>query len=195
MPTGFGGLTLRMWSRHVAMRNGSSSSRAWTGLSIGLLVASSFACASSEGGCDPGTDPNCDSNTSTTVTSDSPDPSVIGQVVRVDFDVSSSNGTPPGNVEVTVDNSGVERCMASAALGGCEIKITTSGNKQIRATYLGGGGFGSSDDTEAHQVRRASTATTVDSNDPDPSFVGQGIDVTFTVATSARKTRTHDVYV
>jgi len=183
MPKGFGGLTLRMWSRSVAVRNGSSSSRGWLGLCIALILASGLSCSTSdEGGCDPVTDPNCDSNTSTTITSAAPDPSVIGQVVQVNFEVAGGNGTPPGNVEVTVDESGVERCTASASLGNCEIRITTAGSKQIRASYLGGGGFGPSDDTESHQVRRASTVTTVGSHDPDPSFVGQGIDVAFTVS-------------
>ncbi|KPK55633.1 MAG: hypothetical protein AMS21_13465, partial [Gemmatimonas sp. SG8_38_2] len=87
-----------------------------------LALVLSAGCKTEEGGCDPGTSPDCDAATVTTITSDTPDPSVIGQVVHVDFDVAGSSGTPPGNVEVTVDDAGLESCSVPASAGGCDIK-------------------------------------------------------------------------
>src|SRR5439155_309503 len=39
--------------------------------------------------------------TTTTITGDTPDPSVVGQAVTVDFSVTATGGTPTGNVTVS----------------------------------------------------------------------------------------------
>ncbi|MDH5198950.1 MAG: Ig-like domain-containing protein, partial [Gemmatimonadota bacterium] len=89
--------------------------------------------------------------TTTTITADAPDPSVVDEVVTVTFTVTSAAGTPTGNVTVS-DGAGTE-CTESVAVGQCNLTFTTAGAKILTATYAGGGNFaGSVSVTEAHAV-------------------------------------------
>lgn len=170
-----------MWSQDVDSARRPRSKRVWLGLTFALALSLALSCAEDE--CDPSTGPGCEpSSTTTAISADDPDPSVIGQVIRVGFEVTSEGGTPAGRVEVTVDDGGVERCSASVELGGCDLKLSSPGSKELRARYLGGSGFTASAATEPHRVDKATTTTTMGSHGPDPSVVGQEIAVSVSVA-------------
>ena len=127
----------------------------------------------------------------TTITSDNPDPSVVGQAVVVNFTVTSASGTPTGNVTVS---DAVNSCTASVATGTCNLTLMTPGARTLTATYAGDTNFNGSSDTELHQVNKADSTTTITSDNPDPSVVGQPVVVSFSV-TSAGGTPTGDVTV
>jgi len=123
-------------------------------------------------------------NTITLITSDAPDPSVVGQTLMVNYTVAVAApgaGTPAGNVVITVNDGSGATCSASVAAGGCQITFNSVGAKTITATYAGDANYNGSVDTEAHQVNAASTTTTITSNTPNPSNVGQPVTFNYTV--------------
>ena len=126
----------------------------------------------------------------TTITSDDPDPSVVGQAIVVSYTVTSADGTPTGNMTVS---DGVDSCTATVAAGTCTLTPTTAGAKTLTATYSGDANFSSSSGTASHVVKSDSIMT-ITSDDPDPSVVGQAIVVSYTV-TSADGTPTGNVTV
>jgi hypothetical protein len=94
-------------------------------------------------------------DTTTTITSDNPDPSTIGQVVTVNYTVTSNvAGAPPvtGNVTVTVNDASGDTCTGTVAAGTCALTLTTPGSKTLTATYSSDANFNGSSDTEAHVV-------------------------------------------
>jgi hypothetical protein len=122
--------------------------------------------------------------TTTTITSDLPDPSEVGEVVTVQFSVASSGGIPTGNVTVSAAG-GSETCVALVAIGECEITLLDDGSRTLTATYGGDGDFsGSVSDPASHTVNLAATTTTITSDAPDPSVVGGDITVSFDVSTA-----------
>jgi PKD repeat protein len=92
-------------------------------------------------------------STTTTITSDSPDPSVSQAPFTVGFRVASEGPTPTGTVTVTVDDG---NATCSAALnngeGSCQMALGRTGNRTLRATYSGAPGLNGSSDTEGHTV-------------------------------------------
>jgi hypothetical protein len=123
-------------------------------------------------------------NTTTTITSHLPDPSVVGQAVTVNFSVdvvAPGSGTPTGNVRVS---DGTQSCTGSVAAGSCSISFTTAGMKALTATYLGDANFkvSTSAPATAHAVNKANTTTTITSDLPDPSAVGQSVTIRYSVA-------------
>jgi hypothetical protein len=124
--------------------------------------------------------------TTTTITSDSPDPSVVGQTITINYSVAvvaPGTGTPAGNV--TVSDS-TDSCTGTAAAGFCSIAFTTAGTKTLTATYAGNVNFnGSTSATAPHTVNKANTATTITSDSPDPSVVGQPVTINYSVAVIA----------
>ena len=119
--------------------------------------------------------------TSTTaIASDLPDPSLVGQVVGVNFTVSGAGVSPTGNVTVS-DGAGTN-CVGTVLTGTCNLTFTTAGAKTITATYAGDGNYsGSVSLGAAHSVTAAASTTTITGDSPDPSVVGQFYTVTFTV--------------
>ena len=127
--------------------------------------------------------------TTTTITSDSPDPSVAGQAYTVAVTVAALDGTPTGSVnvrdgsesnaatcQITLNASGSGSCLMSSSLGG---------NRTLLASYLGAGLFAPSADTEAHTVNLGgTTSTTIVSDAPDPSVVGQAYTVVVQVSSN-----------
>src|SRR6185503_19624107 len=101
-------------------------------------------------------------NTTTTITSDTPDPSLVGQAVTVQYSVAVSSpgsGTPTGNVTVT---DGTDSCTGTVAAGQCTITLTTVGNRTLTATYAGDSNFnGSTSAGEPHTVNPVNTAPTI----------------------------------
>jgi hypothetical protein len=104
--------------------------------------------------------------TTTTITSDNPDPSVVGEAVTVQYSITAASGTPTGNVTVS---DGTISCTGTVAAGQCSLTFTSIGAKSLTATYAGDSSFnGSTSAAEAHQVNTASTTTTITSDNPDP---------------------------
>ena len=124
-------------------------------------------------------------DTTTTITSDDPDPSVSGQAVSVHFTVvPTGSGTPTGNVTVT---DGTQSCTGTVAAGQCTIAFATAGARSLTATYAGDANYNASPASASvsHQVNPADTTTTITSDTPDPSAVGQAVTVNFVVAAAA----------
>jgi hypothetical protein len=121
--------------------------------------------------------------TTTTITADTPDPSVVGQAVTVTYAVtvtSPGSGTSTGNVTVS---DGTVSCTGTVAAGSCSLTFTSAGTKSLTATYAGDTNFNASTSAPVpHIVNKAATTTAVSSS-PNPSVFGQT--VTFTAAVSA----------
>ena len=102
-------------------------------------------------------------DTTTTITSDLPDPSTPGQSVTVQWTVTVNSpgaGTPTGNVNVTV-SGGAETCSAAVSAGQCSLVLNTTGQRTITATYVGDTNFNTSSDTEDHSVCGDGLVTTI----------------------------------
>ncbi|UCH51375.1 MAG: Ig-like domain repeat protein, partial [Chloroflexota bacterium] len=121
-------------------------------------------------------------DTTTTITSDDPDPSVFGQSVAFTASATSASGTPTGSVEFF--NNGVSMGTAalssgSAALNYSSLAVGTSAN--ITAQYLGDTNFNTSTSAAiSHTVNKADTTTTLSSS-ANPSTNGQSVTFTATV--------------
>lgn len=99
-------------------------------------------------------------NTTTTITSDTPDPSDINAAYAVAVSVSRASGvnTPIGTVTVS---DGAATCTVSSltgsggtSTGSCNITSTTAGAKTLTATYNGDANFNTSSGTTAHTVNQ-----------------------------------------
>ena len=103
--------------------------------------------------------------TATTITSDSPDPSVAGGSITVAFRVTAEGVTPIGSLTVT---DGVGSCTGTlfAGSGTCTLPLNTTGPRTLRATYSGSAGLTGSFDTESHQVN----PVPVSNNPPTANF-------------------------
>ena len=100
--------------------------------------------------------------TATTITGDSPDPSLVGQNYLVTFTVipTTGSGTPTGNVTVS---DGTDTCTATVAVGSCILNSSTAGAKTLVATYAGDGNFGPSTSAgEPHTVHQPPAITSAD---------------------------------
>jgi hypothetical protein len=120
--------------------------------------------------------------TTLAIRSDDPDPSAPGQVVRVRFNVQSPGGTPAGTIQVTSDDGG--SCSAPVSAGECSLSLTSVGAHTLTATYPGSDQFAGSSDSEGHTVsapQPVATDTRITSDDPDPSDVGEAVNVRFNV--------------
>jgi acid phosphatase class B len=98
-------------------------------------------------------------NTTTEITADTPDPSLINQSVTINFKVLSAvTGAPQvtGNVTITVNDASGDTCTGTInpadGTGTCSIAFTTAGAKTLTATYNGDDNFNTSTDTEPHVV-------------------------------------------
>jgi VCBS repeat-containing protein len=94
--------------------------------------------------------------TTTTITSDTPDPSTSGSAFPVEFRVTSGGPTPTGSVTITVSDGGAN-CTGtlSGGAGSCQLILTRTGDRTLRAAYSGVPGFDPSTDTEGHRVDEA----------------------------------------
>jgi hypothetical protein len=117
-------------------------------------------------------------STTTTITSDTPDPSTAGQAVAVAFTVAPNapgSGTPSGNVTVS-DGLGTE-CTATVAEGTCDLTFTLAGAKTLTATYAGDGNFtGSTSGVELHTVAPGTaTSISISGGDAQAATVGSAV--------------------
>ncbi|HET9407547.1 MAG TPA: Ig-like domain repeat protein [Candidatus Sulfotelmatobacter sp.] len=92
-------------------------------------------------------------NTTTAISSNTPNPSTVGQAVTINYSVSVNSpgaGTPTGNV--TVSDGVGDSCTASVAANSCQITFNTAGTKTLTATYAGDTNFNTSASTTANQT-------------------------------------------
>jgi hypothetical protein len=118
-------------------------------------------------------------NTTAAVTSDLPDPSMVGQSFTVKFTVTPvapGAGTPTGNVTV---NGGGVNCVASVATGACSLTPTAVGSIAITATYGGDNNFNASPASapEPHVVEYSVTLSALKT----PANIGSSVPVNFLV--------------
>jgi hypothetical protein len=118
--------------------------------------------------------------TVTAITSDAPDPSVVGQGYQVQVTVSASDAAPLG--EVTISD-GMASCNAALVNGNasCGLASTSAGTRTLTASYAGSADFAPSSATASHQVNPAATSTRVLDTYPQPSAPGQPVNVLFEV--------------
>ena len=120
--------------------------------------------------CDMGAKEYQPGDTVTTILSDTPDPSAIGYPFTVSFRVTSTLGTPTGEVTVTVNDSPATcSAMLVDGQGSCQLTLDALGVHLLTASYAGAKGFDACSDSEPHSVVPTSI-TTITSDDPDPSL-------------------------
>jgi hypothetical protein len=94
---------------------------------------------------------------STQIVADTPDPSVVGEAVMIQFAVEAADGatgSPTGSV--TVNSDGGESCTASVSDAGCSITFGAAGSFNLTATYSGDASFdASASNPEPHGVVEA----------------------------------------
>jgi len=124
-------------------------------------------------------------NTTTTITRQDFNPSVVGQPVTATVSVGVSSpgaGTPTGAVTIT---DGTAACMIADISAGnaCTLSFHAAGITSLAANYAGDQNFNPSVlNSVTHTTNKADTATTIGSETPDPSYVGQAVTVTVNVA-------------
>ena len=103
-------------------------------------------------------------DTTTVISSDNPDPSVVGEAVTIAYSVtvdSPGTGSPTGTVTVS-DADSAQFCSASVAAGSCQITFEEAGTHHLTATYAGDTDFnGSASVAEDHLVNTRHTSTQV----------------------------------
>jgi len=97
-------------------------------------------------------------SSTTTITSDTPDPSLPGESVAVSVTVSGSGATPTGTVKITGASTNCNITLSGGS-GSCNVVWNSSGSKTIKAKYLGDANYKPSSDTEPHTVRTILTKT------------------------------------
>ncbi len=125
-------------------------------------------------------------DTTMNITSDNPDPSVVGEPITVAYSVTviaPGAGTPTGTVTVS---DGTISCTVTVATGACTLTFTSPGARTLTAAYTGDANVnGSTAPNEPHTVNKAATTTTIVSDNPDASAQGQVVTVVYSVAVSA----------
>ena len=112
-------------------------------------------------------------NTTTFITSDTPDPSLVNSSVTISVTVSVPGSTTTiatGKVDITITGSGTGCTLTlnSTGKGSCAVVFSTSGTKTITATYQGDNRFNKSSDTESHQVTTTATPVRTPTRTPTP---------------------------
>ncbi len=123
-------------------------------------------------------------NTSLIVSSDQPDPSVIGETVTVQWTLASTgggSGTPTGTVTVTASGSAGCTAPATFGTGSCDLIFTANGTPTISASYPGDANFNASNDSEGHTVQGETSTEVSSSGSPSTS----GDNVTFSAHVTA----------
>ena len=83
--------------------------------------------------------------TTTTITSDKPNPSIIGQIVTVAFSVAPQfSGAPTGTVTITASTGETCSSALTAGSGSCNLTFATGGSRTLAAAYPGDPNFLSS---------------------------------------------------
>lgn len=120
-------------------------------------------------------------NTVTSLTSHTPDPSLAGQGVTVQYSVTASapgSGTPTGSVTIS---DGVNSVSGTVLAGQATLVLNTTGSRTLTATYAGDTNFnGSTSSGVSHTVNGAPQVTT----SPSSQTIYAGATASFTAAAS-----------
>ena len=126
--------------------------------------------------------------TTIVITSKSPGgSSVFGQPVTFNYDINIVDpgaGSLTGTVTVS---DGTDACTgginAGTGVGSCQIHFSSTGARNVTATYNGDVNFtGSTSTPFPHTVNPANTAVTITSDEPDPSDPGATVTVQWTLS-------------
>ncbi len=124
-------------------------------------------------------------DTVTTISSNSPNPSLAGQGVTVRYSVAAKapgSGTPTGTVTIS---DGVNSVSGTVLAGEAVLILDSSGNRTLTATYAGDTNFnGSTSSGVTHTVNGSPVVTTP----PNSQTVYSGSTATFTAAASGTPT-------
>ena len=136
--------------------------------------------------------------TTTTVTGDTPDPTVVGQPYTVTVNVAAVTTSPTGTVTVRDGAPGSPSCTLTLAPGtapnsggSCELTSTNAGSKTLVAEYTpstSAFAASTSSDNDTHQVNAA--ATTISVSGPVRSRVNQSTTFSFALGVTAPGTGT-----
>jgi hypothetical protein len=107
--------------------------------------------------------------TTTTITSDAPDPSLVTQGVTVAFTVTGGGIAPTGNVTVS---DGSASCTAAVSAGSCQLVPTSAGTKTLTATYAGDVRYKGSSGSTPHVVSLIPSHASLADGVPNPSVYG-----------------------
>ena len=118
----------------------------------------------------------------TTITADTPSPSLPGQSVTVSANVAGGSSTPTGTVSISGGDGNCTITLSAGGTGSCNMVFNTSGIKTILAIYSGDIGHGSSSTTKSHTVNQGPSTTTITANTPNPVTTGQPVAVSVTVS-------------
>ena len=128
-------------------------------------------------------------STTTTITADLPDPSVVGQAYPVNVTVASQTLSPTGTVTIS---DGTASCgpvtltagTAPNSTASCSLTSTTAGAKTLTASYTAATtAFGNSSGTTAHQVNPAGTSISV--TGPTRSRINQPSSFSFALSVNS----------
>jgi Bacterial Ig-like domain (group 3) len=128
--------------------------------------------------------------TTTTSISTNANPSLFSQGIQLSATVSSSGGTPDGNVQFSIDGVNFGAPVALDGSGHAVSGTTTTlsvGSHSVSASYAGSSSFASSSASSTQTVNKANAIVTVTSN-VNPSK--RGTSVTFTVTVAAQSPAT-----
>jgi YVTN family beta-propeller protein len=127
--------------------------------------------------------------TTTKITANTPNPSVVGQPVLVSFTVAVS---PPGTGTITTTDTVTVKditgasCTATLAAGSCILAPKTVGADTLTATFNGDASFAASSSAgTAQTVNPAATTTTITGTTPSSPMLGQPLTVNYTVVVNA----------
>jgi len=127
--------------------------------------------------------------TITTITSDSPDPSIPNTPIKVTVSVMGGPTPPEGKVNVT---SGSKSCTITlnSGEGNCNLTFTSLGPRTITAKYVPSSNHTKSEDTVEHDVIDGiETTTTITKLNPEPGTVNQNVLVSVKVDPSTGSTK------
>ncbi len=128
-----------------------------------------------------------------TITSDTPDPSIINRAITAEVSLSSDGPVPTGNVTVwrsdttctvPVVTSAVDFCTLglSGGIGSCSMNMTAAGKVYLCAAYAGDTyTFPAVSPAVPHKVSESNTFTTITSMSPEPSVLDEAVWVYYTV--------------
>ncbi len=124
------------------------------------------------------------SATATSITSDSPDPTVYGQPYTVAASVAAvagGSGIPSGTVSISDGSVSCNFTLVNGT-GSCVMPASAPGNKTLTATYSGDAAYNTSSGTSSHSISKAASSTSINADESDPSRFGENYLVSVVVA-------------